>query len=154
VLERFSRLRRKRRRHGAELPPDLAGEAEFAQAYERCRAYTMTSPERMYALWSAVRYVSRARVAGDWVECGVWKGGSSMLAALALQAAGDVSRTLWLYDTFTGMTEPTDRDVDLSGRPARARFERASAASCTGSTPSRACRSSARATTAAPGPTW
>jgi hypothetical protein len=86
----------------------------------------MTSPERMYALWCAVCYVAQARIPGDLVECGVWKGGSSMLAALALLAGGDVSRTLWLYDTFTGMTEPTDRDVDLSGRPARAKFERAS----------------------------
>jgi hypothetical protein len=106
------------------LPPDLAGEAQFAAAWERCRDYTMTSPERMYALWSAARYVSGAGLAGDVVECGVWKGGSTMLAALALLAVGDRARTLWLYDTFTGMAEPTEHDVDHTGRDARERFER------------------------------
>jgi len=124
-LRLLERLRRKRRDPGPALPLDLAREAGFAAAWERCRPFTMTSPERMYALWSAVHYVSAARLPGDVVECGVWKGGSSMLAALALLAAGDLERTLWLYDTFTGMTEPSDRDVDHSGRDARVRFARA-----------------------------
>jgi hypothetical protein len=126
MVPRFlERLRRGRPEQAPRLPPDLAGEAQFAAAWERCRDFTMTSPERMYALWSAARYVSAAGLAGDVVECGVWKGGSSMLAALALLAVGDRTRTLWLYDTFAGMTEPTERDVDHAGRDARARFARA-----------------------------
>jgi O-methyltransferase len=93
--------------------PDL--EPAFADAYRPCAPFTMTSVERMYALWQAVRYVHRDAIAGDVVECGVWRGGSSMLAALTLLDLGEDSRTLWLYDTFEGMTEPTEHDVDLTG---------------------------------------
>lgn len=93
--------------------PDL--EREFADALALAQPYTMTSVERMYALWQAVRHIHRTGVAGDVVECGVWRGGSSLLAADALRRLGDESRTIWLYDTFEGMSEPTERDVSLSG---------------------------------------
>jgi O-methyltransferase len=72
----------------------------------RVRAYTMTSAERQWALINAVRYVVQARVAGDIVECGVWRGGAAMAAALTLLGEGAGDRRLWLYDTFAGMTEP------------------------------------------------
>src|SRR6185369_8285823 len=123
----FRRLDRKRsaKRREPSLPVDLQSEAKFVAAYERCRAYTMTSPERMYALWNAARHVVAAGIAGDFVECGVWKGGSSMLAALALADAGDVTRPLWLYDTFEGMSEPTADDVDHKGHDARPEWEAA-----------------------------
>jgi O-methyltransferase len=91
----------------------------FAPLYERCRPFTMTSIERMYALYEAVRYLVRAGVRGDIVECGVWRGGSIMLAALTLMQQGDSARRLYLYDTFEGMTQPGDDDRDLFDRPAR-----------------------------------
>jgi hypothetical protein len=118
LLSGLMRRYRRARRDDAP-PPDLAADAAFMAAWERCRGFTMTSIERMHSLWVAARHVALARLEGDVVECGVWKGGSSMLAALALQSVGDTTRHLWLYDTFSGMTEPTGRDVDLAGRAAR-----------------------------------
>jgi O-methyltransferase len=95
-------------------------ESSFLDLYERCRKDTMTSVERMYALWSALRYIMQNRYPGDIVECGVWRGGSMMLAALTLAAAGDTGRRLWLYDTFVGMPPPSDADVQaMSGRLGR-----------------------------------
>jgi hypothetical protein len=92
---------------------------EFWPLYERCKPFTMTSMERMYALWGAVRHISTRRIPGDVVECGVWRGGSMMLVALTLAALGDTGRRLWLYDTYEGMTEPSAADVQhMSGRPA------------------------------------
>lgn len=38
-----------------------------------------------------------------------------MLAALTLMALGDESRQIWLYDTYSGMTEPSERDRDVYG---------------------------------------
>jgi len=70
----------------------------------------MTSPERMYALFEAVRYVVRAGIQGAFVECGVWRGGSSMCAALTLASCGDTDRELWLYDTFAGMSAPSEHE--------------------------------------------
>jgi hypothetical protein len=93
--------------------PDI--EPAFAALYGRCAPFTMTSVERMYALWQAVGHVHGHAVPGDVVECGVWRGGSSMLAALALLEKGDSGRTLWLFDTFEGMSEPTEHDVDPNG---------------------------------------
>jgi O-methyltransferase len=94
--------------------PDV--EDAFADAYRRCAPFTMTSVERMYALWQAVGHIERSGVAGDVVECGVWRGGSSMLSALALAHAGQRDRGLWLYDTYQGMSDPSEHDVDPSGR--------------------------------------
>ncbi len=96
-------------------------EPEFLELYEKCRTETMTSLERMYALYNATRYIVANGIAGDFVECGVWRGGSVMLIALTLARLGDTGRTLWLYDTFAGMTPPQEIDVQtMSGRPARA----------------------------------
>lgn len=81
----------------------------------RVAPFTMTSPERRASLIGAVDHVVRHRVAGDIVECGVWRGGSMMTIALALMARGDTSRHLWLYDTFEGMSEPTEHDRDPTG---------------------------------------
>jgi O-methyltransferase len=94
-------------------------EPEFLELYEACREHTMTSIERMYALYNATRYLLDNDLPGDMVECGVWRGGSVMLMALTLLRGGDTSRDLWLYDTFDGMTRPGPEDVQtMTGRAA------------------------------------
>src|SRR5499426_707584 len=90
----------------------------------RVAPYTMTSLERRASLLGAVDHLVRHRIAGDIVECGVWRGGSMMAVALALIARGDTSRDLYLYDTFEGMSEPTDVDRDPHGESAGARLAR------------------------------
>jgi hypothetical protein len=102
--------------------PDI--EPDFFLLHARCAPYTLTSVERVYALRQAVTYVSRHGVSGDIVECGVWRGGSMMAVAVTLLSLGDTSRTLWLYDTYEGMSEPTERDVNRGNRAARSRWER------------------------------
>ena len=72
----------------------------------RVLPYTMTSPPRIAAVCSAVRYAEANSIPGAFVECGVWKGGSSMAAALTFRTP----RPLYLYDTFEGMSAPTDHD--------------------------------------------
>lgn len=76
------------------------------------RPYTMTSAERLWSLINAVRYVTDEQLPGDFVECGVWRGGSIMAMARELQRLGAIDRRIWLYDTFAGMTDPTDTDVE------------------------------------------
>lgn len=98
------------------LPVDF--DRESADTIRAVRAYTMTSPERLFALIQAVRHVSSASVPGDIVECGVWRGGSMMAAALTLIACSDTRRGLHLFDTFEGMTPPTTKDVAMDGRAA------------------------------------
>ena len=92
--------------------------AEFLDIYNFCKPYTMTSIERMYALYKGVEYVVKNNIQGDFVECGVWKGGSSMLIAKTLLKFGVTDRTIWLYDTYEGMSEPTENDKDIFGTSA------------------------------------
>lgn len=87
---------------------------EFGPIYDRCQPFTLTSVDRMYALWQAVKHINRAEIPGDVVECGVWRGGSSMLAAMALMHLRE-ERRMWLYDTFEGMTPPSEADVNIFG---------------------------------------
>jgi hypothetical protein len=75
------------------------------------KGFTITSVERIYGLINAVRYVTQNQIPGDIVECGVWKGGSVMAAATTLLAMGSKDRDLYLYDTYTGMTPPTEKDT-------------------------------------------
>ncbi len=86
----------------------------FVDLYHQCSKFTMTSVERMYTLFKSVEYIYKNAIPGDIVECGVWKGGSAMLCALALEHFGDTTRTIYLYDTYQGMTEPTKNDFHVS----------------------------------------
>jgi hypothetical protein len=91
-------------------------EEEFWPLYDRVRAYTMTSVERLYDLYKTVEYVVKAKIPGAICECGVWEGGSVMLIALALKQFGDTDRLLQLYDTFEGLPPPDPNiDIDLLG---------------------------------------
>jgi hypothetical protein len=83
------------------------------------RPFTLTSPERIAALCEATRYLVKAAIPGDIVECGVWRGGSMMAVAKTLLEMHESSRRLFLYDTFSGMSEPGEKDVTYSGIAAR-----------------------------------
>lgn len=84
------------------------------------RPFTMTSQERVWALIEAVRYVAKNDIAGDLVECGVWRGGSAMAMMMALLATEKPNRRVWLFDTFSGMTAPTSRDIDVATKKSAA----------------------------------
>lgn len=101
------------------VPYDLAPESKFMELYNKCKPFTMTSIERMYSLYQSVNYVINNRIPGDFVECGVWKGGSSMLIALMLKEKQQNYRKIYMYDTFEGMSEPTEADKDVRGDAAK-----------------------------------
>jgi O-methyltransferase len=100
-------------RLGYFLPPLLSPDygPELEQTIKAVRRHTMTTPRRIAALCDGVEHVVRADVPGAVVECGVWKGGSMMAAALTLLRLGASDRDLYLFDTFQGMPPPTQEDV-------------------------------------------
>jgi hypothetical protein len=103
------------RRRIRPLPPDIDDDARAI--IETVAPFTMTSPERIVALRDAVRHICRHSIAGDIVECGVWRGGSMMAVALSLLELGQ-RRTLHLFDTFAGMPPPGELDRDIDGTAA------------------------------------
>jgi O-methyltransferase len=100
----------------SNFPSDFS--QEEIDIFKQVYPYTMTSKERVFSLINAVRYISRHNIPGDIVECGVWKGGSMMAIAKTLLAEQDQSRDLYLFDTFSGMSEPSENDRDFSGQDA------------------------------------
>jgi len=80
-----------------ELPGDIV-EKDFLKYYEKDKQFTITGLFRMYALYHATKYVIENNIEGDIVECGVWKGGSSMLSADMLVEKKLFDRKLYLSD--------------------------------------------------------
>ncbi len=117
IESRIPTRRRRRRRD-----PVGAGPIEFdpavAQTIERVQPYTQTSPLRIEALCNAVTYIVRHQLQGAIVECGVWRGGSMMAVAETLLRLGEQDRPLYLFDTFEGMTSPSQHDIDFEGKSA------------------------------------
>lgn len=86
----------------------------------RVSPYTMTSPERIFGLIEAVKYVVRHNIPGNFVECGVWKGGSMLAIAETLVSMNTTDRKLLLYDTFEGMSDPSEEDINHDNQNAKA----------------------------------
>lgn len=105
----------------SNLYPDL--DPEFYPIYNSCKKFTMTSIERMYGLYQSVNYIEQNKIPGDIVECGVWKGGSSMLAAITLSKRNSLERSFFLYDTFEGMSRPGEKDIDIKGNKVEANWD-------------------------------
>lgn len=82
------------------------------------KKYSMTPLERLWALTYACKHVLSKNVSGDFVECGVWKGGNLILMSTLIKYYGG-NKKVYGFDTFYGMTEPTDIDMDLWGKSAK-----------------------------------
>jgi O-methyltransferase len=94
---------------GTPVPSDY--DERLARTIKAVRRDTLTTAPRIAALCDSVEYLVRSGVEGALVECGVWRGGSMMAAALTLLDLGDTDRDLYLFDTFTGMPEPGAEDT-------------------------------------------
>ncbi len=84
---------------------------------------SMTSVQRLWATLSATRYVCENNIPGDIVECGVYRGGNSLIAAGEIERQKS-DKKIYLFDTFAGMTAPDKNDINIStGDHAGAKFE-------------------------------
>ena len=95
------------------VTPDIDKDPVFMDLYQQVMPYTMTSKEAVFALYTSINYVLDRNIPGDIVECGVWRGGSSLLAALIMKTRNIRDRKLYLYDTFQGMPTPTEFSIQL-----------------------------------------
>lgn len=88
-----------------------------------CEQYSMTGPIRMWALIQSLKHVANFNLEGDLVECGVWKGGNLALMKLFSNNL-NLSKQIIGFDTFEGMPDPTDIDVDYAGTSAAQRMQK------------------------------
>lgn len=83
---------------------------------------SMVGTNRIRDVEVSLTYCLENNINGDYVECGTWRGG---LAALMLSSiiTNNLSKRLWLYDTFQGMSRPGENDVAINGEQAVATFQ-------------------------------
>lgn len=103
--------------HATELSLPFEGmrfgfeeEQEIKKAARKVSTHTMVSFERLATLWLQVRYLDRLGIPGNFVECGVWRGGSCGMMALAHQQSGRARREIHMFDSFEGLPEPKAAD--------------------------------------------
>jgi len=116
ALDRLRPDRGRLRTYGGRFDPHSDLTPTERVTCEAVTPYTMTSVERIVTLVQATRYIVENAIPGAFVECGVWRGGSMMAVARTLLELGCANRKLFLYDTYTGMSAPTDRDRQFDGR--------------------------------------
>jgi O-methyltransferase len=78
---------------------------------ELVRGDTMVPEDALAFTWSEAVRLAASEVRGDFVECGVWKGGCSFGMALAQRnLLKDARRPVWMFDSFEGLPPATPRD--------------------------------------------
>ncbi|RAV13561.1 macrocin O-methyltransferase [Mycolicibacterium sp. GF69] len=97
---------------GNFVTPMFFGTSPFGQRKRElgrdtpAQAETMIGMQRLTSLQECVETVLAEEIPGDLVECGVWRGGASILMRAVLAAYGDEKRRVWLADSFAGMPPP------------------------------------------------
>lgn len=86
--------------------------------WEVLQPETVVSVARFRNVIWACREAIQAKVAGDFVECGVWRGGLCALMGVMAQGEGK-GRKVVAFDSFRGLPQPLDKDVDFQGRSAK-----------------------------------
>ena len=81
--------------------------------FKKVYPYTMVSYKRLSNIYDLSKLIESENKTGAFVECGVWKGGCSAVMAFIAHKAKS-NRKIWLFDSFEGLPEPTDKDGFLA----------------------------------------
>src|SRR5712692_8549244 len=69
--------------------------------------FTMVGALRLDNIRTCIEKVITENIPGDFIECGVWRGGASIFARAVFKAYGVTDRKVWLADSFQGMPHIT-----------------------------------------------
>ncbi len=79
--------------------------------------YSMTPKIRIYNLLQALRHIKQKNIDGDFVECGVWRGGNIILFKKFLEnELKNSNKKIFAYDTYEGMNQPSEEDYNLTSK--------------------------------------
>lgn len=96
------------RQYPIELEEDEKNFIEFISKNE----LSMCSKEKLVSTLLSCKNVVKNNISGDFVECGVWRGGNSLIAAFIFNKYQS-NKKIYLFDTFEGMTPPTEDEFHL-----------------------------------------
>ena len=83
--------------------------------YELVKNDTLIKTTGVAANIKAVDHIVENNIPGAIIECGVYRGGSVAAMLYRLLELGDNTREIYLYDTYTGMSEPSEEDAKIGG---------------------------------------
>jgi len=84
---------------------------------KKSKKFSMTGYLRLYSVIWSFKHIMNNKVPGDFVECGVWKGGNLILLKNLLTFYS-INKKILGYDTFEGMSEPSKFDKKYDNRSA------------------------------------
>jgi hypothetical protein len=96
------------------LPVEFTEDEKSLINYVCENRLSLVARERLFATLLSCKYVLENHIEGDFVECGVWRGGNSIIAAGVFKLYNS-RKKVYMYDTFEGMTAPTEADIKLQG---------------------------------------
>lgn len=89
--------------------PKHLHDPEFLRISAEAQAFTLVDVPRRHELWSLVRQSAKL-APGNYLEVGVWRGGTGLILAEAMRHFG-VTGELYLADTFTGVVAAGEHDT-------------------------------------------
>lgn len=70
------------------------------------QAHTMIGLKRLQQLRQACETIINENVSGQFVECGVWRGGAAIMMAAVLHDYNVTNRQVYAFDSFQGLPKP------------------------------------------------
>lgn len=77
--------------------------------------YTLLGYIMLENVYDLAHDVENRKLAGNYVECGSWKGGCAAIMGYITNKYKS-GRTTWYFDSFEGMPEPTEKDARGRGK--------------------------------------
>ena len=114
----FFNLRLSKLNNSESLGFPIKTEKKIIEFINISNQYSMTGNKRMHLLYQAILNTKLNNLEGDFVECGIWKGGNVLLYKL-LNDHFNLNKKIFGYDTFEGMSLPENIDIDLKGNSAK-----------------------------------
>lgn len=116
----------KKLRFWVNTPPKDFFDAKKLFLFKKVYPFTMASYQRLSNVYELAREVEKNKLPGVFAECGVWKGGTSAVMAFVSEEYKS-GRKIWLFDSFEGLPEPTEKDgaiaKDYAGNRAEGKME-------------------------------
>jgi uncharacterized protein YpiB (UPF0302 family) len=99
--------------NSANKPVELSKDENKIIDYVRANNLSMCTTLNLQQTAIACKYIVINKIPGDFVECGVYRGGNALIAAKIFDMH-KINKKVYLFDTFSGMTKPTKYDLRIS----------------------------------------
>ena len=100
----------------ADDPEEFRFVRDFTKHYIKGTALSMLPLARLNNIQSCAFSILRDDIPGDFIEAGVWRGGSAIFMRAILKAANVTDRTVWVADSFEGLPTPDPEQFPIEAK--------------------------------------